>query len=525
MAVLLELHYTKDEILETYLNEIYLGQDRSRAIHGVGLAAQFYFGKSVGELTLAESALLVGMVKGPSVYDPHRHPARAQERRNLVLSEMKNQERISLEQYVAARAQPITVNDKPGTGTTPHPAFLDLVRRQLHRDYRDDDLRSEGLRIFTTLDPQVQLAAERAVSRRLAVLDRGRSGEPPLEGAAIVVSTGQGEVQALVGGRQSRYEGFNRALDARRPVGSLLKPAIFLTALARPTSYTLLTPLDDAPFTWKSRGAKDWSPENYDKENHGMVPLRLVLAHSYNVASARLGTELGIERVHDTVRSLGAERELPAYASSLLGAVDFSPLEVAQIYQTIAAGGFRTPLRAIREVVSADGRPLSRYDLSVEQAVSPVATYLLTSALQDVVREGTGRGLSQWLPPTLAVAGKTGTTDELRDSWFAGFTGDRLAVTWVGYDDNRPARLTGSSGAMTVWGELMKPLEHEPLVPAVPDGIERVWIDPATGLRADRGCAGAVELPFVNGSAPEQTAPCAATLGGRLKNWFQRLFE
>lgn len=525
MALLLELHYGKDEILETYLNEIYLGQDRSRAIHGFGLAAQFYFGKDVGELTLAESALLVGMVKGPSIYDPHRHPARAIERRNLVLSEMKNQQRIGLEQYLAARAAAIEVHAKSGMGTTPHPAFLDLVRRQLQRDYRDDDLRSEGLRIFTTLDPRVQAVSERALSRRLAQLDRGRPGDSPLEGAAVVASTEHGEVLALVGGRQPRYEGFNRALDARRPVGSLLKPAIFLTALARPGHYTLITPIDDSPFTWKSRGAPDWSPTNYDKAHHGSVPLRLVLAHSYNVASARLGTDLGIERVLTTVRQLGVGREFPAYASSLLGAVEFSPLEVAQMYQTVAAGGFRTPLRAIREVVSADGRPLSRYDLSIEQVASPPATYLLTRALQDVVREGTAKGLNQWLPASLAVAGKTGTTDELRDSWFAGFTGDRLAVVWVGYDDNRPARLTGASGAMTVWGELMKPLEHETLEPPVPDTIERVWIDPATGLVADKSCEGAVELPFIKGSAPEQHAPCAASVGGRIQNWFRRLFE
>jgi penicillin-binding protein 1B len=526
MALLLELHYDKDQILETYLNEIYLGQDRNRAIHGVGLAAQFYFAKPVGELAVHESALLIALIKGPSFYDPHRHPERARERRDLVLAEMKGQGHLTARQHAAARAMPLAITDKPAMGASAHPAFLELVRRQLQRDYAEDDLRSEGLRIFTTLDPRAQLAAERALSQQLARLEgKRKDGDAPLEGAAIVTDSQSGEVLALVGGRDPLYEGFNRALDAARPVGSLLKPAIYLTALAQPSRYTLVTPLDDSPLLWKSRGAKDWEPANYDLQNHGQVPLRLALAHSYNVASARLGLDLGIGPVQDTVRRLGAERELPPYASSLLGAVEFSPLEVAQIYQTLASNGFRTPLRAIREVVSSDGQPLSRYALSVEPAFEPEPVYLLTEALQGVVREGTAAGLAQWLPPELNVAGKTGTTDELRDSWFAGFTGDRLAVVWVGYDDNRPTGLTGAAGAMTVWGELMRALDHEPLEMPMPENIEHVWIDPESGLRADSGCAGAVELPFVKGSAPEDTAPCVSSVGRRIKSWFRRLFE
>src|SRR5438445_583444 len=245
MAVLLELHYDKTEILETYLNEIYFGQDRDRAIHGVGLAAQFYFGKEVQYLTLAESALLVGLVKGPAYYDPYRHPQRA------------------------------------------------LERRQMRRDYDEADLRSEGLRIFTTLDPRVQRAAESALIRRLAQFDKEhRFGEPGLEGAVVVTDPQSGEVQALVGGRDVRYQGYNRAIDAVRPVGSLLKPAIYLTALSEPSRYTLLTPIDDGPFVWKSRGAPDWEPANYDRKFHGAVPLRVALEASYNVATARLGTEL-----------------------------------------------------------------------------------------------------------------------------------------------------------------------------------------------------------------------------------------
>jgi penicillin-binding protein 1B len=344
-----------------------------------------------------------------------------------------------------------------------------------------------------------------------------------------------------VGGRDPRYRGYNRAVDAVRPIGSLLKPVIYLTALAEPSRYTLLTPIDDGPFVWKSRGAPDWQPANYDKKFHGAVPLRMALAHSYNVAAARLGTELGIERVLANVRKLGAERELRPFASTLLGAVEMSPLEVAQMYQTIAAGGFRSPLRAIREVTTQEGRPLQRYALAVEQAFAPEPMYLLTAAMQDVVREGTAQGLKKFLAPEITAAGKTGTTDEQRDAWFAGFTGDRLAVVWVGYDDNRAARLTGSAAAVPVWGEMMAGLAPEPLAFPKPERIELVWIDPETGLRGGASCAGAVELPFIEGSAPEQRAPCSGAMDAaveavdaaveavdstveKAKSWLERLF-
>jgi penicillin-binding protein 1B len=533
MAVLLELHYDKNEILETYLNEIYLGQDRDRAIHGVGLAALYYFGKPVEQLTLAESALLVGMVKGPAYFDPYRQPQRALERRNLVLRETKDQGFVTMEQYAAARATSLALNPKAAVGTSPHPAFLQLVHRQLRREYDEADLRSEGLRIFTTLDPRVQAVAERVLARRLAQFDRERRfGDAGLEGAIVVTDVQGGEVQALVGGSDARYRGFNRALDAARPVGSLLKPAIYLTALSEPSRYTLITPLDDGPFVWKSHGAPDWQPANYDRKFHGMVPLRTALAQSYNAASARLGTELGIERVLATVKRLGVERELRPYASTLLGAAEMSPIEVAQMYQTIASGGFRTPLRAIREVTTQEGRPVKRYPLAVEQAFAPEPMYLLATAMQGVVREGTGQGLKSWLPPESAVAGKTGTTDEQRDAWFAGFTGDRLGVVWIGYDDNRPARLSGAAAALPVWGEMMAALDPEPLALPRPEGIENVLIDPQSGLRADIGCAGALELPFANGSAPAERAPCATDVGvaveqvkERARSWLERLFR
>jgi penicillin-binding protein 1B len=470
------------------------------------------------------------------VYDPRRHPARALERRNLVLRETRERGYLNLEQYTLARSAELGVSSRPGMGTSPYPAFLQLVHRQLRRDYDESDLRSEGLRIFTTLDPRAQAAAENALARHLAQFDKEKrfNKQPGLEGAVVITDPQSGEVQALVGGRDPRYQGYNRAIDAARPIGSLLKPVVYLTALSDPAHYTLVTPIDDGPFTWKSRGAPDWQPKNYDLKFHGIVPLRTALAQSYNAATARLGTEIGVDKVLANVQKLGIERELRPYASTLLGAAEMSPLEVAQMYQTIASGGFRSPLRAIREVTTQEGRPLQRYALKVEQAFPPEPVVLITAAMQGVVREGTAQGLKSYLGPEIAAAGKTGTTDEQRDAWFAGFTGDRLAVVWVGYDDNRAARLLGAAAALPVWGDIMAALSPEPLALAAPETIERVWIDPQNNLRADSQCAGAVELPFIQGSAPQERSPCASAAGTvvdavdtgvkRAKSWFERIF-
>ncbi len=527
MSMLLELHYSKDEILEAYANEIYLGQDGDRAIHGFGLASRFYFDRLLSRLDLPQTALLVGLVKGPSFYDPRRQPARALARRNLVLQEMRKMDFITQAQYVAARATPLGVVEKAPEGTSPYPAFVQLVHRQLRRDYREEDLRSEGLQIFTTLDPLVQTSAERALTTRLTQLEKDRRIPPKaLEGAVVVSHSQNGEVQALVGGRNTRFEGFNRALDAARPIGSLMKPVIYLTALERPDSYTLSTLLDDSPLVWRQRGTSDWEPQNYDKQFHGQVPLRMALANSYNVSTARLGLALGVQRVMDNAHRLGVERELNIYASSLLGADSLSPLDVTQMYLAFASGGFRAPLRAIREVLMSDGQPLQRYPLSVEQVIEPGPAYLMNYALQTVVREGTADALKKYLSPELHPAGKTGTTNDLRDSWFAGYTGDRLAVVWVGRDDNQPINMTGAGGAMTVWGEMMARLDPDPLIPPIPENIESIWVDSAAGLRADRNCQGAVELPFIRGSGPTETAPCATHAPVRsLKSWFERLFE
>ena len=526
MAVLLEIHYDKDEILEAYVNEIYLGQEGRRSIHGFGLASQFYFDRALGDLDLAQTALLVALVKGPSYYDPRKHPARARARRDLVLAELARQGVISDAQYTDAKAAPLGVTPQAPSGASPYPAFLDLVQRQLRAEYRDEDLRSEGLQIFTTLDVATQTSAETALRERLKTLERTR-GLPDngLEGAVVITNTDNGEILALVGGRNARFAGFNRALDAQRQIGSLIKPVVYLAALTHPDRYTLGTLIDDSELVIKDAG-REWRPLNYDKAYHGRVTLQKALAESYNLPVVRVGLDIGVANVVATAKRLGVERRMPAYGATLLGAVGLTPIEVAQMYQTLASGGFRMPLRAIREILTRDGQPLQRYAISIEPAVDPAPVYLVTAAMQAVVREGTGQGLSHYLAPELGIAGKTGTTDDLRDAWFAGYSGDRLGIVWVGRDDNRPARLTGASGALTVWGDMMARLDPEPLKPKVPEGIERVWIDPENGLLADASCANAVELPFIKGSAPTETATCARRSPAKaIKNWFRRLFE
>lgn len=525
MAVLLELHYSKEEILEAYLNEVYLGQSGSRAIHGFGLASQYFFARPITELELHQVALLVGMVKGPSWYDPRRHPERALERRNLVLKMLFEQRHISRAEYDEAQGRTLGVVQQRSLHKGMYPAYLDLVKRKLREEYHDDDLATEGLRIFTTLDPLVQTRAEAALEQSLKQLEQRYGNKAAgLEASMVVTDPQTGEVLALIGGRETRYEGFNRALDALRPIGSLVKPAVYLAALEQ--GYTLATPLQDEPFELKQPDGSLWQPQNFDRRSHGVVPLHRSLALSYNQSTARLGMEVGLGRVIDMLERLGAERELKSFPSLLLGAQALSPLELASIYQTIAANGFKMPLRVIRRVTDAEGKELSRYPFTLKQQVKPEIVHLMQYALQEVAREGTARSVYNTLPANLNVAGKTGTSNDQRDSWFAGFTGDRLAVVWLGRDDNTSLPFTGSSGALRVWTELMRRERPEPFIATRPAGVEYVWIDEATGLRSDERCEGSRQLPFLKGTAPEQSVDCGLHNPiNRSLDWFRNWFN
>jgi len=514
MALILEARYSKDEILEAYMNEIYLGQDGARAVHGFGLASQYYFSRSLDELELHHVALLVTLVRGPSFYDPFKTPDKAQKRRDMVLDEMADLGYITQYQAGQAKAQPLDVVKDAHQSISRYPAFLDLVRRQLQEEYRNEDLTSEGLKIFTTLDVEAQESLEAAVTTTLAKLDKQTKSDGQLETAAVITRRSNGEIAAYVGSREVKAAGFNRPMDSVRQIGSLYKPVVYLTALADPKKYTLLTPLQDTALKVPNPGSGNWVPKNYDGQEHGVVPLHKALAQSYNLATVRVGLGVGVAHTVKTLRNLGVEREMPVFPSTLLGVGELSPMEVTQMYQTLASDGFVTPPHAIVSVVSQDGKPLQRYGIKLKQSVDPSAVYLVNTALQEVARSGTAKPVYKFLPSNFNVAGKTGTTNDMRDSWFAGFTGDYLGVVWIGRDDNQPAKLTGAQGALQVWGAAMKKISHEPLELDPPEDVAQVWIDRSNGLRASEACGTAARYPFIKGSEPKQYSACSEGGGG-----------
>lgn len=524
MSILLELHYEKDDILETYLNEVYLGQAGTRSINGFGLASQFYFGDSLKDLDVHQIALLVGMVKGPSYYNPRRHPERATQRRNLVISEMEDAGLIDSSKAARARGLSLGVSAKPSYSENRYPAYIDLVRRHLARDYKEEDLRSEGLRIFTTLNPAIQYAAEYAVTDTLPRLASGDTAKA-LEATLVVTAKDTGEVLALVGGKDPQFAGFNRALDANRPIGSLVKPFTYLTALEQPERYTLMTPVLDKSFTLEFDDGKRWQPKNYDGEERGEVPLHLALSKSYNLPAVRVGLDVGVPAVRKTLRAFGVVTPISEYPSMLLGSVAMSPVTVAQIYQGLATSGFNTPLRTIREVTDSGGGALSRYSLEVDQVADPAAVHLLQYAMQETMQEGTGRSAYYSVPKELTLAGKTGTTDDGRDSWFAGFSGDLLAVAWVGRDDNGPTALTGATGALPVWSRFMAQVPQHGFSPVVPDGVSYHWVNTEKQALTDEYCDNARLLPFISGSEPTQRVSCSGTLERKIRGWFEGLFQ
>ena len=507
MAILLEIHYSKQEILEAYLNEVFVGQDGQRAVHGFGLASQYFFSQPLSELKLHQVALLVGLVKGPSYYNPRRNPDRALERRNLVLDLLEQQGVATPEAVAAAKKMPLGVTKTGSLADSSFPDFLDLVKRQLRQDYRDEDLTEEGLRIFTSFDPILQMKSEAAVRESFAKI-AGRKGSDEMETAMVVTNPETGEVQALIGSRQAGFAGFNRALDAVRPIGSLVKPAIYLTALERPQQYTLTSWVPDEPFQVKGADGQVWKPQNFDHKAHGNIFLYQGLAHSYNLSSAKLGLDLGVPNVFKTLSKLGVTRDWPAFPSMLLGAGALSPIEVATMYQTIASGGFNTPLRGIRSVLTAEGEPLKRYPFQIQQRFDPGSIYLLQNAMQRVMREGTGKSVYNVLPSSLNLAGKSGTTNDSRDSWFAGFSQDLLAVVWMGRDDNGKTPFTGATGALQVWTSFMKKADPLPLDMAMPDNVVQAWVNASTGQGTDASCPGAVQMPYIRGSEPQPGPTC-----------------
>jgi penicillin-binding protein 1B len=514
LALLIEARYDKQRILEAYVNEIFLGQQGGQAVHGFAAASEFYFGRELNTLMAPDVALLVGLVQGPSYYDPRRVPERALARRNLVLQQFFDTGLLDADELARAKASPLGIAETPGLPRNRFPAFLDLVRAQLKRDYDDAALRGAGLSVLTTLVPSAQMAAEKALKESLNAL--GKKQEET-QAALVVTGARDGEVQAVIGDRAPDQSGFNRALDARRPIGSLVKPFVFLVALAQPQRYSLASIVEDAPVSLPQPNGRNWMPQNADKIAHGRVALVDVLVNSWNLSTVRLGMLVGVDRVRALIASFGVGRDINPNPSLLLGALDLSPLEVAQLYQYFAADGHALPVIAVRGVLDREGRPLRRYGTRPGAGDYVQAARLVNYAMQQVNTRGTGRAVGAGPLASLNAAGKTGTSDDSRDSWYAGFTGDHLAVVWVGRDDNKPTGLVGATGALRVWMALFDTLPTRPLDVSLSQGLELAWINPESGQRTAQDCPGARQLPFVAGYAPQEEQGCTME---RLREWF-----
>lgn len=475
MAVLMDARYSKDRILELYMNEVYLGQSGDNEIRGFPLASLYYFGRPVEELSLDQQALLVGMVKGASIYNPWRNPKLALDRRNLVLRLLQQQQVIDQELYDMLSARPLGVQPRGGV-ISPQPAFMQLVRQELQSKLGDKVKDLSGVKIFTTFDSVAQDAAEKAAVEGIPALKKQRKLSD-LETAMVVVDRNSGEVRAMVGGAEPQFAGYNRAMQARRSIGSLAKPATYLTALSQPNQYRLNTWIADAPISLRQPNGQVWSPQNDDKQFSGQVMLVDALTRSMNVPTVNLGMSLGLPAIVDTWQKLGVSKDqLHPVPAMILGALNLTPIEVAQAFQTIASGGNRAPLSALRSVIAEDGSVLYQSFPQAERAVPAQAAYMTLWTMQQVVQRGTGRQLGAKYPG-LHLAGKTGTTNNNVDTWFAGIDGREVVITWVGRDNNQPTKLYGASGAMSIYQRYLANQSPVPLNLVAPEDIVDMGVD------------------------------------------------
>lgn len=510
MSLLLELHYSKDEILEAYLNEVNLGQSGNYSVNGYGLASQFYFGLPLSELNISQQAFLVGLVQGPTLYNPWKNPELAKKRRNVVLNNMLVMGYLTPEQFEKESNRALNVIDKPSLGTARFPDFLDIVRRQLKTEYQETDLTNQGLRIFTTLDPVAQTRVQNSFRESVARLARANPTRlNDLQGAVLISRPENGELIAAVGSTQD-FTGFNRTIDAKRQVGSLLKPVIYLSAIES-GRYNWATQIEDSPINIPVENNKSWTPKNYSGSGNGYVPMAQALANSYNLAAVRLGQEFGLSTFKNNLVKFGVTSKIPNYPSIFLGAVDMSPMEMMSIYGNFATGGFKYPVKAIRTVADSNGRLLDRYGLNVQQTIEPSSAYILNYGLQQVMSSGTGKSAYNTFSSELKLAGKSGTTNDTRDSWFAGYSGNNLAVVWLGLDDNKVTGLTGSTGALPVWINVMKQLRQKPVNLRQTDDVQWQWIDIASGELSAQGCGDAMYIPMLRHTVPNRATACGSS--------------
>src|SRR6266550_7051666 len=525
MAILLETRYSKNEILEAYLNEIYLGQNGAVQIIGVEQASQVYFGKHVTYLTLPESATLAGMIRSPNVLSPLKYPERVKPRRDVVLKLMVDQERISQKEYTAAVASPLTTARFPKTSRSA-PFFVDLVLKQLKETYPETQLKTEGLRVFTTLDTIMQRSAEQALDSGVADLNKRyaypRKSPTPLEGVILTIQPGTGYVKALVGGRNYSKTQFNRAIQARRQPGSLFKPFVYITAMdpARgPQALTAATVLDDSPITVRT-GNAIWQPQNYDLRFHGRVTVREALAHSYNIPAVRAAIDAGVPNVIKEASSIGIESHLEPYPSVSLGAFEVTPLEIAYAYSAFANLGVKAEPISILAVSTRDGKILESREVKMKRVAPASVSYVMNDMLKDVFEFGTAakaRSLGFERP----FAGKTGTTSNYRDAWFIGYSPRILSLVWVGFDDGHSIRLAGGDACVPIWTAHMNRIVG--LVPDVdwkrPEDVVDREIDPQSGMLATPFCPQTRNEIFVAGTEPTSVCPLHAGSGEPIPFW------
>ena len=475
MSLLLDWRYDKNRILETYLNEIYLGQNGDTQIHGFELASQFYFGRSIREISLDQIALLVGMVKGPSLYNPWRNPQNALERRNVVLKLMLEHKMIGDELYQLLSQRPLGVQQK-GQISRKYPSFIQTLQADLRRELGEHKISSLlGARIFTTMDLKQQAQAENSVVNTVSQLQL-KTKNPYLEGAMIVADYRVGEIRAVVGGLQTQYAGFNRALMAKRQIGSLVKPSIYLTALSNPEQFRLNTPINNQPITINVKGSPPWQPRNYDKKYSGSVMLMDALARSLNIPTVNIGMKVGLSKVIDTQKAMGWDNvEIPKVPAMLLGAYTISPYDVTKLYQTIANQGGRIELTTVDTIADRQGNIIYQHDKTAKQVVPQEAAFQTLFAMQQTVERGTARSLQNDYAD-LRLAGKTGTTNDARDTWFVGIDGKNISTVWLGRDDNGETKLTGASGALQIYKDYLSHTYIEKLKLNKPENMKWVGI-------------------------------------------------
>ncbi len=453
LALLLENRLDKGRILQDYLNEVYWGQAGKVAIHGIAQAADYYFATAPERLDLAQQALLIGLIKGPSWYNPRKHPERARQRRNLVLRLMADTGIISEAQRAQAAARPLAVTPRGRLHSGAYADFMQLVRQRLQQRFRPQQLQQAGLRIFTTLDPWAQQQLSDSLAAKVPQI------QPSLQAAAVLTRRLSGEILALDGGIE-RFSGFNRALLARRQIGSLIKPFIYLAGLELLPDFSLDSLLPDQPVAIRTRRGETWQPRNFSQQSHGDVSAADALKHSWNLATVHLGQRIGLKRLAQFLNRLGLHTPARLHPSLLLGAVELSPLETSQLYQLLASGGAQNETIALRAVTDASGRVLLRPKTATPPPLNAAHVRQIQRVLNEITESGTAASLRQWPQLLRPLFGKTGTTNGGRDNWFAGFDRRYLLTVWVGRDDNRPTGLTGARAALPVWADAMQKLQE-----------------------------------------------------------------